>query len=446
MGKKTMGTSCCNVKKDRTVFAVRYLRPAAVMLLLLLVCFAAFGCRSEKGEKGGENVTTVPETTLDPQEVRAGEIKSRVLEVINSDSGNGTINTDDLFGKYCGDYMISDISGSLNRRNVDFIALHSGVTTLAYKDSQRVYSTVREGYAFRITEEKSKYRMSVSEFANSGSYVSSVFDALGINISALFNPLSGGLEGIGKQFGLPPLTADMLTVDKELSSCAISEEYIAELARFFCRMMKYTDEQTKYFIEHGTFSGTYYVEPERVEFYFRGHKKDIETVRIWITSYVSAVEGNSTKVEIKPKYGINTAPRSAELKVVDLEKGSNGKLVAGLFEATYKFKNEPYDQSGVRGRLDTDQTAVMKFDTRPEAEKNVEISVKSKYILRSERGKNLTGESGIAMYISDGILRYKGGSGNGISGKLRMGTPDMPALPEEAEKMIEDYLSKNGAA
>lgn len=50
------------------------------------------------------------------------------------------------------------------------------------------------------------------------------------------------------------------------------------------------------------------------------------------------------------------------------------------------------------------------------------------------------------MYISDGILRYKGGSGNGISGKLRMGTPDMPALPEEAEKMIEDYLSKNGAA
>ena len=161
-----MGTSCCNVKKDRTVFAVRYLRPAAVMLLLLLVCFAAFGCRSEKGEKGGENVTTVPETTLDPQEVRAGEIKSRVLEVINSDSGNGTINTDDLFGKYCGDYMISDISGSLNRRNVDFIALHSGVTTLAYKDSQRVYSTVREGYAFRITEEKSKYRMSVSEFAN----------------------------------------------------------------------------------------------------------------------------------------------------------------------------------------------------------------------------------------------------------------------------------------
>ena len=428
------------------MFAVRYLRPAAVMLLLLLVCLAAGGCRSGRGEKDGETVTTVPETTLDPQEVRAGEIKSRVLEVINSDSGNGTINTDDLFGKYCGDYMISDIEENSCPEGLDFIALRSDVTTTSYKDKHRSYSTMRGGYDFTINHENSKYKLRAHPCDDADTRVPSVFYDFGIDISAFYSPLKDS----GARLELPDLTADMLTVDDELSSCTFSDEYMNEFARALCISMEYTDEQTKTFIERGSFKGTYYVEPERVEFSFSSHKKGVETVGIWFTSYASPENGNSIKMEFKPLFGTRGYQRMIEITVRDLEVGSDGKLVSGTFVSNYTYKGMPFNAGGVRGETDGDESVVIKIDTRDSAEKNLDVVKKSEVSILPTTGSRVTGGSDITMSVAGGCFRCVWNSNDKpyfiLNGKFSMGTPDMPALPEEAEKMIEDYLSKNGAA
>ncbi len=230
------------------------------------------------------------------------QIKQRVLYLMaESDTQK---DPSELFAHFSGDFSVSDFHNSndsitsIRRKGAVMIAMTPGVIYYGVEAAGAVYYAAYMGREADMVGHLD-LNLDIPE-------KSTIFTVFGMDTSALY-----GAEAEGSDI---PLTADMLTVSEDKTTCLFSDAYMDELTKALCSAMGFTDDLARDFLDKYQGSGVYSAEENKVTFTIE--LNDTVLGKIYqSTSYAVDADGRvqmSTHVRYSdPSLGIETPVESS---------------------------------------------------------------------------------------------------------------------------------------
>lgn len=185
------------------------------------------------------------------------QIKNRVLDLM--EASETRTDPAELFAHFTGDFQITKFSSSSN--GVQSIKRREAVT-LVNAGSYRYYGIEAAGHLFYAGDYNSReaYLYGALPLSADAAHASTIFTVFGIDTGALYTGATV------EEDATEPLTADMLTVSDDLTSCELEKSYVDALAEEICRAMGFSSSQTSSFLRKYTGSGIYSVAENTITF------------------------------------------------------------------------------------------------------------------------------------------------------------------------------------
>lgn len=232
-----------------------------MILLALIMSFASCNNTQEPGD--GDNTTSSTTATGENNDPSGEEdtvseedkIKNAVLDLMKTSESQK--DPTDLFAHFAGDFQITNFTSSQD--GIKSIKRKQAVT-LVDAGSLRYYGIEALGYMSYAVDYAQEADMVASfPLSADASNASTIFTVFGIDTSALYT----GTAEIAES---ETLTADMLTVSADKSTCEFSKSYIDTIAKELCETMGFTNAVTTSFMTKYTGSGIYSVAENKFTF------------------------------------------------------------------------------------------------------------------------------------------------------------------------------------
>ena len=231
-----------------------------IILLALVMSFAS--CNNTQ-ESSGSNTTSASTTTVENTDPSGEDntlseedkIKNAVLDLMKTSESQK--DPTDLFAHFAGDFQITNFTSSQD--GIKSIKRREAVT-LVDAGSLCYYGIEAAGNLFYAADYAGEAEVVASfPLSADASAASTIFTVFGIDTSALYTATTVESEP-------ETLTADMLTVSADKSTCEFSKSYIDTIAKELCETMGFTDAVATSFMSKYTGSGIYSVAENKFTF------------------------------------------------------------------------------------------------------------------------------------------------------------------------------------
>ena len=382
-----------------------------------------------------QDSTSKPIYTMSDKE----KVRQKLLTLVNT-----TESYEDPFsmlGSFDGDFSISGIASnssgieSIKRKNGVIEVASSYVDYWGFEDEEYLYWV-----SYYDNQALVDYALPLDSDVGEKS---TVFTTFGIDTSSLWGTTSDETE-IDLE-----ITADMITVSDDLSSCTLSREYLDEFSKIVCEAV-YTEEQTAKFLSEYTGSGVYSVSNN--ELAIEIEIDDPELGKLRAVEKQSIDDAQKVSVFMYMSYsnesiGI-TEPIVMEVSVEDCAF-RDGNPVSGTFKRKQQAPSFYQDGSYIISVLTTENitcTIDISDAAKPKADVTLNRVIKETY-----QGNSSTFTTGIEVKIdqSKSSSQFKfTEKQNGyveksfIANKINFATPSsFPAVPSKVSDEISLYIN-----
>ena len=290
-----------------------------IILLALVMSFASCNNTQEpnNSDPSGEDDTLSEED----------KIKNAVLDLMKTSESQK--DPTDLFAHFAGDFQITNFTPSQN--GIKSIKRREAVT-LVDVNSLKYYGIEAAGNLFYAADYAGEAEVIGSiPLSADASAASTIFTVFGIDTSALYT-------GEAVESESETLTADMLTVSDDKSTCEFSKSYIDTIAKELCKTMGFTDAVTTSFMSKYTGSGIYSVAENKFTFDIQIKDNQIGSIhqiikyaiddagKVYVYSYMEYSIASSTpivaEIECKDVVYRDNTPISATIKLKNSSESS----------------------------------------------------------------------------------------------------------------------------
>lgn len=344
-----------------------------IILIALVMSFAS--CNNTQTPDNSDNKTsssTVPNENTNPS-VEDGtlseedKIKNTVLDLMKTSESQK--DPTDLFAHFAGDFQITKFTSSQD--GIKSIKRKEAVT-LVEAGSLSYYCIEAAGNMFYAADYAGEAEVvGCIPLSADASAASTIFTVFGIDTGALYT--AEAVEDEPEE-----LTADMLTVSDDKSTCEFSKSYVDTIAKELCKTMGFTNAVTTSFMKKYTGSGIYSVAENKVTFDIQIKDNQIGSIH-QIIKYAIDDEGK-TYVYSYMEYsnaslGITT-PIVSEIECKDVIYRDNTPI-----SATIKMKNNSessFRDGGVTVKLVDNNETTFKLDCTDLASRSATATYKKK--------------------------------------------------------------------
>ena len=315
-----------------------------------MLALYATGCVVDEEDAQGDNTSNIDisegkdsGTNADSGETleeKKDRIKQHVMALMGDSHRE---DPESLFEYFCGDYVISSFGNSDDSSMFNKVYQKNGITVNEYTDGIKEYTAVKGGYVFTVVEQNGSFRLyGAEQYEDADSYIPSIFDDFGIDISAFYD--KDDASGTEEDVEEPELTAEMLTVSGDLKTCTFSDAYMKEVLRMFGKSFGKTDAELDVFVNLSSASGSYSVEQDTVTFEIlakrldMGNGAEVDEAKITIFYCDSETDGITMTMNMEMTMAMDmdgtviNAPTVMEQTVSKVRYNGN-KVVAASFES-----------------------------------------------------------------------------------------------------------------
>ena len=277
---------------------------------------------TEGAHTDGMDTTAFEETSAETESTPASsesndspseedQIKNRVLALM--ETSDTRTDPSELFAHFSGDFKITQFSSS---SGVQAIRRREAVT-LINADAYRYYGIEAAGHLFYAGDYNSReaYLYGVLPLSADAAYASTIFTVFGIDTGALYTGTTV------EEDTAETLTADMLTVSDDKTSCEFAKSYVDTLAKEICQAMGFSSVQTSSFLGKYTGSGIYSVAENKITFDIQFKDSQLGTIH-QISKYGIDGEGEVyaySYMEYSNKAAGISTPIITEIEWTDVE-------------------------------------------------------------------------------------------------------------------------------
>lgn len=403
-----------------------------IILLALVMSFASCNNTQELNNSDPSS----EDDTLSEED----KIKNAVLDLMKTSESQK--DPTDLFAHFAGDFQITIFTSlqdgikSIKRREA---------VTLVDAGSLCYYGIEAAGNLFYAADYAGEAEVITSfPLSADASAASTIFTVFGIDTSALYTA-----EAVESEPEM--LTADMLTVSADKSTCEFSKSYIDTIAKELCETMGFTDAVTISFMNKYTGSGIYSVAENKFTFDIQIKDNQIGSIH-QIIKYAIDDEGK-TYVYSYMEYsnaslGI-TNPIVAEIECKDVVYRDNTPI-----SATIKLKNNSessFRDGGVTVKLvDSNETTFI-LDCTDLASRSATATCKKKRV-ETAMGESTTYNFIYSMSLdlgkSTSQFQFTRKQGNETitsikANKVTFATSPAIVTPQRVTNKITSYIDKH---
>ena len=403
-----------------------------IILLALVMSFASCNNTQELNNSDPSS----EDDTLSEED----KIKNAVLDLMKTSESQK--DPTDLFAHFAGDFQITIFTSlqdgikSIKRREA---------VTLVDAGSLCYYGIEAAGNLFYAADYAGEAEVITSfPLSADASAASTIFTVFGIDTSALYTA-----EAVESEPEM--LTADMLTVSADKSTCEFSKSYIDTIAKELCETMGFTDAVTISFMNKYTGSGIYSVAENKFTFDIQIKDNQIGSIH-QIIKYAIDDEGK-TYVYSYMEYsnaslGITT-PIIAEIECKDVVYKDNTPI-----SATIKLKNNSsssFRDGGVTVKLvDSNETTFI-LDCTDLASRSATAACKKKRVetaMGESTTYNFTYSMSLDLGKSTSQFQFTEKQGNETitsikANKVTFATSSAIVTPQRVTNKITSYIDKH---
>ena len=306
------------------------------------------------------------------------KIKNAVLDLMKTSESQK--DPTDLFAHFAGDFQITNFTSSQD--GIKSIKRREAVT-LVDANSLKYYGIEAAGYLFYAADYAGEAEVVGSiPLSADASAASTIFTVFGIDTSALYT-------GEAVESEPETLTADMLTVSDDKSTCEFSKSYIDTIAKELCETMGFTDAITTSFMSKYTGSGIYSVAENKFTFDIRIKDNQIGSIH-QIIKYAIDDDGKTYVYSYMEYSNASSTPIVAEIECKDVIYRDNTPI-----SATIKLKNSSessFREGNVTIKIVENNETTFKLDCTDLASRSATATHKIKHTVTE------MGESSIYNY------------------------------------------------
>ena len=403
-----------------------------VILLALVMSFAS--CNNT--QEPNNSYPSSKDDTLSEED----KIKNAVLDLMKTSESQK--DPTDLFAHFAGDFQITNFTSSQDE--IKSIKRKEAVT-LVDAGSLDYYGIEAAGYMFYAADYAGEAEVIASiPLSADASAASTIFTVFGIDTSALYTAEAVESEP-------ETLTADMLTVSDDKSTCEFSKSYIDTIAKELCETMGFTDAVATSFMSKYTGSGIYSVAENKFTFDIQIKDRQIGSIH-QIIKYAIDDDGK-TYVYSYMEYsnaslGI-TNPIVAEIECKDVVYRDNTPI-----SATIKLKNNSsssFRDGGVTVKLVDSNETTFTLDCTDLASRSATATHKIKNTV-TEMGEssiyNYTYSLSLDLGKSTSQFQFTEKQGNETitsvkANKVTFATSAAIVTPQRVTNKITSYIDKH---
>lgn len=416
-----------------------------IILLALVMSFAS--CNNTQEPNNSDNSTspsTTTEENTDPSSEddtlsEEDKIKNAVLDLMTTSESQK--DPTDLFAHFAGDFQITNFTSSQD--GIKSIKRREAVT-LVDAGSLCYYGVEAAGNLFYAADYAGEAEVIASFplFADA-SDASTIFTVFGIDTSALYTATTVESEP-------ETLTADMLTVSANKSTCEFSKSYIDTIAKELCKTMGFTDAVATSFMSKYTGSGIYSVAENKFTFDIQIKDRQIGSIHQIIKYAID--EAGKTYVYAYMEYsnaslGI-TNPIVAEIECKDVVYRDNTPI-----SATIKLKNSSessFRDGGVTVKFVDSNETTFTLDCTDLASRSATAACKKKRVetaMGESTTYNFTYSMSLDLGKSTSQFQFTEKQGNETitsvkANKVTFATSPAIVTPQRVTNKIMSYIDK----
>lgn len=402
-----------------------------VILLALVMSFAS--CNNTQ-EPNNSDPSSKDDTLSEDK------IKNAVLDLMKTSESQK--DPTDLFAHFAGDFQITNFTSSQDQ--IKSIKRKEAVT-LVDAGSLDYYGIEAAGYMFYAADYAGEAEVIASiPLSADASAASTIFTVFGIDTSALYTAEAVESEP-------ETLTADMLTVSDDKSTCEFSKSYIDTIAKELCETMGFTDAVATSFMSKYTGRGIYSVAENKFTFDIQIKDRQIGSIHQIIKYAID--EAGKTYVYSYMEYsnaslGI-TNPIVAEIECKDVVYRDNTPI-----SATIKLKNSSessFREGGVTIKIVENNETTFKLDCTDLASRSATATHKKKNTV-TEMGEsaiyNYTYSLSLDLGKSTSQFQFTEKQGNETltsvkANKVTFATSPAIVTPQRVTNKITSYINKH---
>ena len=417
-----------------------------IILLALVMSFAS--CNNTQEPNNSDNSTsssTTTEENTDPSGEddtlsEEDKIKNAVLDLMKTSESQK--DPTDLFAHFAGDFQITNFTSSQD--GIKSIKRREAVT-LVDAGSLCYYGIEAAGNLFYAADYAGEAEVIASfPLSADASAASTIFTVFGIDTSALYT-----VEAVESE--PETLTADMLTVSADKSTCEFSKSYIDTIAKELCETMGFTDAVATSFMSKYTGSGIYSVAENKFTFDIQIKDSQIGSIHQIIKYAID--EAGKTYVYSYMEYsnaslGI-TNPIVAEIECKDVVYRDNTPI-----SATIKLKNSSessFRDGGVTVKLVDSNETTFTLDCTDLASRSATAACKKKRVetaMGESTTYNFTYSMSLDLGKSTSQFQFTEKQGNETitsvkANKVTFATSPAIVTPQRVTNKITSYIGKH---